>query len=75
MGQPLPAEKTADAMQAIAAWRRQPDGVLSCPVCSKPGLSIADCSARPYSEWYILKCAHCGLDAAIAIPMAPPASA
>jgi hypothetical protein len=60
------------ALQRIAAWRASPAEPVTCPVCEAPGLTILDQSARPYAEWYALKCATCGLDAAIQLSMAPP---
>lgn len=70
-GKPLPPEKTAAALAAIAAWRAGPDAPVACPVCDAAGLTIVDQSARPYSEWYTLNCTSCGLEATIQIPMAP----
>jgi hypothetical protein len=72
MSSVLPADKLSMALQRIAAWRADPTQVVACPVCEVAGLTIIDRSARPYAEWYALKCAACGLDAAIQLPMAPP---
>lgn len=43
---------------------------IQCPLCGAPGLEVEDRSARPYSEWYVVKCAHCGLDDKIHIAAA-----
>ena len=59
-------------MAAIALWRTQPDRAVPCPMCGVNGLTITDHSARPYAEWYALKCEACGLDATVHVPMAPP---
>jgi hypothetical protein len=68
----LPMERMAEAMACVAAWRADPDAPCNCPVCAAVGLEIIDQSARPYSEWYVLKCAACGLDATLQIPMRGP---
>lgn len=73
MGNGLPTEKLGKAYDVIAAWRGEPDAVMSCPVCGAEGLSIIDQSARPYTEWYALSCAACGLDAKLSLPLAGPA--
>jgi hypothetical protein len=72
MSSVLPAEKMSVALQRIATWRAAPSDPVACPVCEAAGLTITDQSARPYAEWYALKCAACGLDATIQLPMAPP---
>ncbi|WP_291159588.1 hypothetical protein [Hyphomicrobium sp.] len=64
----------ADALDRIARWRADPGAVQGCPVCGTPGVEIIDRSARPYSEWYVLKCAACGLDASLHIPLPGPAT-
>ncbi len=72
MSSMLPPDKMSVALQRIAAWRASPAEPVGCPVCDAPGVGIIDQSARPYAEWYALKCAACGLDATIQLPMAPP---
>jgi hypothetical protein len=69
---PLPPDKMPLALARIAAWRQRPDDPISCPACEASGLVILDQSARPHAEWYALKCAACGLDATIHLPMASP---
>ena len=69
----LTAEEVRLALQRIQGWRLDPEAAVICPRCGREGLGIIDRSARPYSEWYALSCAGCGLDATIQIPMAPPA--
>ena len=64
------------AMDQLRIWQANRDAVLDCPSCGAPGLKIRDRSSRPHAEWYALRCASCGLDDAIYIPMAshrPPA--
>lgn len=73
MGHPLPREKYPGAMAAVRAWRQNPGSVQACPVCGSKDLDIADRSARPYAEWYVLTCPKCSLEAAIQLPMAGPA--
>ncbi|MBS0267716.1 MAG: hypothetical protein JSS54_01930 [Proteobacteria bacterium] len=70
----LPKEHLSGALDRIAAWRTDPESALTCPVCGASGVEIIDRSARPYSEWYAMRCAHCGLDAALHIPLAGPAA-
>ncbi len=69
-------ELMGEAMGRLRTWQADGKAALSCPTCGAPGLKIKDRSARPHSEWYEFKCAACGLDDAIHIPMAshrPPA--
>jgi hypothetical protein len=68
----LPVERLKDALASIAAWQADPEAHRTCPVCRSPGLTIVDHSARPYTEWYALKCETCGLDATVHIPMSGP---
>lgn len=68
----LPNEHLTAALELIAAWRNDPAAAQPCPVCGAPGVEIIDRSVRPYSEWYALGCAQCGLDAAIHIPLPGP---
>jgi hypothetical protein len=68
----LPSEHLSDAFERIAEWRADPWTVHSCPVCQTAGLQIVDRSVRPYSEWYALACAACGLDASLHIPLPGP---
>ncbi len=70
----LPAERLREALDRITAWRVDPGASHACPACGVPGVEIIDASARPYTEWYVLKCRACGLDATIHIPMAGPMS-
>jgi hypothetical protein len=69
---PLPSDKISVALQRIAAWRAAPTQAVACPACDATGVEIIDQSARPYAEWYALRCAACGLDATLQLPMAPP---
>jgi hypothetical protein len=70
----LASDHLAEALERIGAWRADPLIVVSCPVCRAPGLEIIDRSARPYSEWYALKCTACGLDSSVHIPLPGPLS-
>ncbi len=69
-------ELMQSAMERLRAWQMDQEGDFTCPNCDAPGLKIRDRSARPHAEWYVMKCAACGLDDAIQIPMVshrPPA--
>ena len=68
----MTADEVRRAVTAIQAWRTGAADAITCPKCHAVGLEIADRSARPYTEWYQLNCRACGLDQALAIPMAPP---
>jgi transcription elongation factor Elf1 len=68
----LSEEEVGRARDAIAVWRKDSHASLTCPRCGFSGLVLSDCSARPYAEWYQLKCSNCGLNAMLNIPMAPP---
>jgi len=68
----LPPERIAAARQAIDQWRLDPDTPVACPVCASLGLEVIDRSARPYAEWYALRCTACDLDHTLQIPLAPP---
>ena len=70
--QPLTAEEVANLMPRIAAWRVDPDAPVCCPRCEAAGLTIADRSARPYAEWYVVSCPACQLDETINIPLGAP---
>jgi hypothetical protein len=70
----LVSDHLAEALERIGAWRADSSIVLTCPVCKAPGLEIIDRSARPYSVWYALKCAACGLDSSVQIPLPGPVS-
>lgn len=59
------------AHQLITAWKNQPGIDHNCPRCDGSGITVADHSARPYSEWYELNCASCGLNVTMHIPQAP----
>jgi hypothetical protein len=68
----LAREQIPAALAAIAAWRADRDAGPVCPSCQARGLTIIDRSARPYSEWYALKCVTCGLEANVQIPLSGP---
>ena len=70
--QTLTAEEMRLALASITSWRIDPEAPVVCPRCGEKGLGIIDRSARPYSEWYALSCAACGLEATIQIPMSTP---
>jgi predicted RNA-binding Zn-ribbon protein involved in translation (DUF1610 family) len=71
----LPTDRLKDALGCVAAWRSDPLESYPCPVCGAAGIEIIDRSARPYSEWYVLTCKACGLDATLHVPMpGPPGS-
>jgi hypothetical protein len=70
----LASDHLAEALERIDAWRADSSIAPTCPVCRAPGLEIIDRSARPYSEWYALKCAACGLDSSVHIPLPGPVS-
>ncbi len=72
MANALAPERLGQALAAIARWRLHPDLAIACPVCGAKGIIITDHSARPYAEWYALKCEECDLDATVHIPLAPP---
>ncbi len=59
------------ALRRIRMWenggKTEP---VTCPICGAPGLDVEDHSARPYSEWYFVRCASCGLDDKIHIASA-----
>ncbi len=71
MASELAPERMGQALAVIAQWRTNADQAVPCPMCGVSGLKIADHSARPYAEWYALKCEGCGLDATVHIPLAP----
>jgi hypothetical protein len=68
----LSATALQSALQIIGRWREDPEAPAVCPQCGQAGLAIADRSARPSAEWYLLNCAGCGLDETIHIPLGPP---
>lgn len=68
----LTAVELAKVLPRIMAWRIDPDGLVQCPRCDRPGLHVIDRSARPYAEWYALSCSSCQLEATVHIPMAGP---
>lgn len=74
VSQSLPTDKLGQALATIKAWRVEPDAVVICPLCAAGGLEIVDQSARPYAEWYVMRCASCGLDQVVQVPLAPPAT-
>ena len=59
------------AHRLVAAWKNDPAATQTCPRCAAPGLKVVDNSARPYSEWYQLTCAGCGLDGDDALGFGP----
>lgn len=70
----LSPENVPAALASISAWQRDPEVAVACPICRASGLSIIDRSARPFAEWYVLRCDACGLDHTLHIPLAPPPS-
>jgi predicted RNA-binding Zn-ribbon protein involved in translation (DUF1610 family) len=70
----LKPESLSAALDSIHAWRADPHAPRNCPNCGAPGVEIIDRSARPYTEWYVLNCRACGLDATLHIPMPGPAA-
>ncbi len=58
------------ALRRVRRWQDDPSKPADCPLCEAPGLQIADHSTRPYSEWYLVTCPHCGLDDRIQVPSA-----
>ena len=68
----LDADQLREACRRIAAWRASPDAPVACPACGKVGLQVADRSARPYAEWYVLACPACGSSETLNIPLGPP---
>ncbi|WP_020084677.1 hypothetical protein [Hyphomicrobium zavarzinii] len=66
------ADEMKAALHSIARWRADPEAPLACPRCGETGLSLADHSARPYTEWYQLSCRACGLAEMVHIPLGPP---
>ena len=72
MASGLAPERMGQALAAIALWRTNVEQAVTCPMCGASGLQITDHSARPYAEWYALKCGACGLDATVHVPLAPP---
>jgi hypothetical protein len=70
---PLPPDKLIVALERIAGWRADPTAPVACPACGRYGLEVVDQSARPWAEWYALRCRACGLEHTLHIPMSPPA--
>jgi hypothetical protein len=58
----LPAATVQAAHAVIAAWQLAPERPAACPVCGAVALAIVDRSTRPYTAWFALTCASCGLD-------------
>lgn len=71
-GAPLDEEMTHKVSVCVAAWRADPDQPVFCPRCGLEGLCVIDRSVRPYSEWYVVSCAACELEATLQIPLPPP---
>jgi hypothetical protein len=69
---PLDAGQVREAIGRIGAWRADPSRPVACVACGKPGMEIVDRSARPHAEWYALRCAACGLDATLNVPLGSP---
>lgn len=72
MAKTLEGGRLKEALRRISAWRADPGAFRECPLCGASGLEIVDRSARPYSEWYELKCAACGLDTTLHVPLPGP---
>jgi hypothetical protein len=68
----LTADEITKALPRIMAWRVDPDAAVSCPRCEKAGLTVIDRSARPYAEYYALRCQLCGLEATVHMSLAGP---
>ena len=66
-----PQDELRVALRRIRIWenggKKEP---MQCAICGAPGVHVEDRSTRPYSEWYVVKCASCGLDDTIHIPSA-----
>jgi len=60
-----------EALAKVQIWRRDPSLEVFCPICDAPGFTVTDCSARPHAEWYKVRCAKCGLEDSISIPLCP----
>jgi hypothetical protein len=60
-----------EALAKVQIWRKDPSQEIFCPICDAPGFSIVDRSARPYAEWFAVKCEKCGIDDAISVPLCP----
>jgi transcription elongation factor Elf1 len=58
------------ALRRVRLWESDKSKPVQCPLCGAPELKIIDRSTRPYSEWYAVECASCGLDDTIHIPSA-----
>jgi hypothetical protein len=67
-------DELAAMLASITAWRSDRTRPLPCPSCGRPGLEVIDRSTPPWAEWYALRCAACGLDRTLQIPMRPPSS-
>jgi transcription elongation factor Elf1 len=65
----LPATAVQAANAAIAAWQQAPERPAACPVCNAAALVVIDRSARPYTAWFALSCASCGLDDTVTYAM------
>lgn len=61
-------EAAERAMSTARAWQAGQTEALECPVCSVPGVTIIDRSARPHMTWYVFNCPACGLDEPLAVP-------
>jgi hypothetical protein len=70
---PLGEDMTRKVAACVAGWRADPDQPVFCPQCGFEGLCVVDRSVRPYSEWYVVSCAGCALEATLQIPLSPPA--
>jgi transcription elongation factor Elf1 len=60
-----------EALGRIQRKRRDATYEIECPLCDSPEFTFRDCSARPYAEWYVVACPHCGLDDRITVPLCP----
>lgn len=66
------AEYIRKALVRIKRWKGDRNTPVACPLCEAPGLVIIDRSARPYAEWYAVRCAACGLDDVVHVALGPP---
>lgn len=60
-----------EALARVQIWQRRPSEPVYCPLCDGPSFTVIDRSARPHTEWYVVKCEHCGLEDNISVPLCP----
>ncbi|MEQ1614244.1 MAG: hypothetical protein ABL904_15970 [Hyphomicrobiaceae bacterium] len=65
----LPPDCLPKALAAISVWQQVPDRPVECPVCGAASLAVVDRSARPYTAWFALSCAGCGLVDNVTYPL------